>query len=129
MAGIGSFRRIKTMSKSVLAIHPLRSSTKMQEKNTCVELKYTNSTMSAHNSNEKKRANKRFNDRNERRNVIYSCLRCSIIIVFMCHRSFPFSCNSNNNMRTFFSCCVLFFRCVPFCCCRCHRRRRRLRSR
>lgn len=42
------------MSKSVLAIHPLRSSTKMQEKNTCVELKYTNSTMSAHNSNEKK---------------------------------------------------------------------------
>lgn len=27
-------------------------------------------------------------------NVIYSCLRCSIIIVFMCHRSFPFSCIS-----------------------------------
>lgn len=37
----------------------------------------------------------------------------------MCHRSFPFSCNSNNNMRTFFSCCVLFF-CIlllSFRCC------------
>lgn len=55
------------------------------------------------------KANKQLNDQTERRNVIYSCLRCSIIIVFMCHRSFPFSCNSNNNMRTFFSCCVLFF--------------------
>lgn len=58
-----------------------------------------------------KKANKQPTQRpnSTRRNVIYSCLRCSIIIVFMCHRSFPFSCNSNNNMRTFFSCCVLFF--------------------
>lgn len=64
----------------------------------------------SHNSaHREEKANKRLQRPNERQSVIYSCLRCSIIIVFMCHRSFPFSCGSNNNMRTFFSCCVLFF--------------------
>lgn len=92
-----------------------------------------NHTHKAHHCNEK--ANKQLNEPNwKRRNVIYSCLRCSIIIVFICHRSFPFSCNSNNNMRTFFSCCALFFLflslalcfCSVWCnCCCCFRRHRR----